>query len=133
MEYIILVCGSRNFYDYNLLKSELDKYIDKILNYQNNNLIFDKNNITILHGGCSGADSLANKYAKINNYKIIKIKAEWDKYGKAAGPIRNKKMLELNPNIVIAFSSESQLTTGTKNTIDQAKLLNIPYITILSN
>jgi hypothetical protein len=49
-------------------------------------------------------------------------KAKWDKYGKSAGPIRNKKMLdEGKPDLVFAFPGGP----GTNNMIKQAKEKNI--------
>lgn len=48
--------------------------------------------------------------------------AEWNKYGKSAGPIRNKKMIdEGNPDIVIAYHDDIENSKGTKNMITQAK------------
>ena len=65
----VVVAGSRNFNDYELLKKELNKI-----------------NITeLISGGARGADKLGEKYAKENNIKIIRILPEWDKYGKEQG------------------------------------------------
>jgi hypothetical protein len=53
--------------------------------------------------------------------------ADWDRYGKGAGPIRNKQMLDENPDIemVIAFHTNLTNSKGTKNMIDRAKRRNI--------
>lgn len=104
MKYAII--GSRNFNDYNLIKNELSSY----------------NNITeIISGGAIGVDSLAKKYANENNIEIIEFFPNWKKYGKSAGVIRNKLIIE-NCDIVIAFWDG--LSKGTKSSINIANKLN---------
>lgn len=59
---------------------------------------------TIIHGGASGADELAEIYAKENGIPTKVYAAEWKTRGKRAGPLRNSKMLDENPDaIVIVF------------------------------
>jgi hypothetical protein len=53
--------------------------------------------------------------------------ADWDKYGKAAGPIRNKQMLdEGKPQAVIAFSYDLARSRGTANMVAQARDAGLP-------
>lgn len=54
--------------------------------------ITKKDTIIIISGNASGADSLGERYAKENNYKLRVMPADWNKYGKKAGPIRNEDM-----------------------------------------
>ena len=85
----ILVCGGRDFADKDFLYNILDDIIDVNL---------------IIHGGASGADSLAGEWAKKHNIKCQVFPADWGKYGKSAGPIRNQQMLdEGKPDEVYAF------------------------------
>ncbi len=65
-----------------------------------------------------GTDTLAWKWAQDNNVPIIEHEAEWDKYGRAAGPIRNKLIVRDSHIILAAIAPDS---TGTWNTINQAK------------
>lgn len=118
----ILVCGGRHFNNYNVLEMIIDnilthKYVD---------------DIEIVSGGCAGADKLGEKYAKLNNFPIKVFPANWTKYGKAAGPIRNKEMVDYikqyNDSLVMAFTSKN--TKGTQNTVALAKKANIPVIEI---
>ena len=76
----IAVIGSRNFTDENVLENEL-------------NLIKDKVEL-VISGGASGADKLAEKWALDNNIPIEVIKPDWKIYGRAAGVIRNKQIIE---------------------------------------
>lgn len=116
MKKIVLVCGSRDYDDHKFIFEQL-------------NILFLKYGIKkIISGGCSGADSLAEKYAKNNNLPITIIKANWKKYGKKAGPMRNKKMIKLKPNIVVAFSSKHYLTPGTKNMVSLAEKKGIKVL-----
>lgn len=85
----VLVCGGRAFTNEGLLGSTLEKIPDIK---------------TIIHGGARGADSLAGLCARLNNIEEEVYYADWDTYGKAAGYIRNKTMLEDGkPDIVVAF------------------------------
>lgn len=58
--------------------------------------------IEIVSGGARGADKLGEKYAREKNYPIKSFPAEWQKYGKSAGPIRNAKMVDY-ANVCVAF------------------------------
>jgi len=100
----IAVVGSRSFNDYDFLKEKLSLYkID-----------------VIISGGAPGADSLAERYAEENNIETIIFPAEWETHGRAAGPIRNKLIVE-NCDYLIAFWNGK--SRGTKFSIDYAKEL----------
>lgn len=105
----ILVCGSRNFKDYELLKVTLDKH--KIT--------------TIIEGEARGADTLSRIYGERLGIDVRPFPALWSLHGKAAGPIRNAQMLaEGKPDLVIAFRFPN--SRGTQNMIDQAQKAGIP-------
>lgn len=88
----VLVCGSREFDDYGLLEDIL------------NNTWRADGEFIIIHGCAKGADSLADKYATQYDNPVEKYPADWTKYGRKAGPIRNEQMLqEGKPDLVIAF------------------------------
>src|SRR5690606_23679369 len=58
----------------------------------------------IIHGAASGADTLAELWAEKMALGRHRFPAQWDKYGKAAGPIRNQAMIDKGkPQFVIAF------------------------------
>ena len=81
----IVVGGSRNYNDYKSFSGWLDSLISEV--YKNES-------ITIISGHCSGTDMLGEKYAEDHGYTVEVFKAEWKRYGKAAGPVRNKCMVE---------------------------------------
>ena len=107
----VIIAGSRDFDDYELLSSVVK---EKLRDYEN---------IEIISGGCAGADSLGEKFAKENGLDLKVFQAEWKKYGRAAGPIRNKAMAEYASQVddcmLIAFPVGS--SRGTRNMISLAK------------
>lgn len=107
----VLVCGSRHFNDAGLMHQELSK-------------IFDVDDtVTLIHGDARGADRLSEQVLRRyfrGGFQVERYPADWDKYGKKAGPIRNVQMLkEGKPDMVIAFLAPD--SRGTKNMIDQAR------------
>lgn len=87
----VLVTGGRHFNEFDLLKTTLDS-------------VHSRNPISVLiHGAASGADTLAGKWASENGIEVTSCPADWKKYGRSAGPIRNREMLELSPDLVVAF------------------------------
>ena len=111
-EYRLVVAGSRDFDDYTLLSTELDK------------LLSGKTNITIVSGTARGADRLGERYAAEHNLRIERFPAEWEKYHKGAGPIRNAKMVQSADAVIVFWDNES---SGTKNIIECARKQDIPY------
>ena len=85
---------------------------------------FDTHDITIISGNASGADALGERYAREHSLKLEIYPAEWEEYGKSAGPLRNKLMAEKADFVVAFWDGNSR---GTKNMIDCAIDQNIPY------
>lgn len=106
----IIVCGGRHFND--------EKFVFSSLNKVNR-----KYGISLLiHGGASGADLIAEKWAIENGIKFQSYPADWEKYGRAAGPIRNREMLKALPDGVVAFEGGR----GTQDMIKKSIAANIP-------
>jgi hypothetical protein len=111
----IIIAGSRKFNDYSKMLNKLDEL--------GTHLLATMDDIEIVSGHASGADTLGEKFAEAYNYPLKIFPAEWDKYGKAAGPIRNEQMAkyaaEADKGILIAFPmGESR---GTRNMIKLAE------------
>jgi hypothetical protein len=103
----VLICGSRHFQDRALMERTLSQFV-----------------ITeVVEGGAPGADTLAKEWASANNIPVTECMAEWEKYGRAAGPIRNRKMLLEGPELVIAFMANG--SRGTKNMVKQAEKVGV--------
>lgn len=78
-------------------------------------------------GDARGADLWALRWAEEKGVPHKVFEADWGGLGKAAGPIRNRKMLEeFKPDLVLAFPGGK----GTESTIQMAKLRRIPVIKV---
>ena len=113
----ILVTGSRNWSDWKLVKDVL------VATCKNDE------NITIVSGDCpTGADRIATDLAEMRGWKIEKHPANWEVYGKAAGPIRNKRMVELGADICLAFIRDGSAgATHTANLTKKAGIETLVY------
>jgi len=65
----------------------------------------------LVHGCATGADTLAAEWAMSRGIHPVGVPALWDFYGKPAGGKRNRAMLLLKPDLVVAFPGG----TGTAN------------------
>lgn len=66
----------------------------------------------VVHGKQRGADTLADVWGRFVGAEVIPVPAEWTRFGGAAGPIRNRRMLDDHrPVLVVAFP-------GAKGTAD---------------
>ena len=70
----------------------------------------------IVQGGASGADACAKEFAEEQGIKCTEFKADWDKFGRSAGPIRNAEMADY-ADILFAFPGGK----GTANMVAHAK------------
>ncbi|GGD30599.1 hypothetical protein GCM10011335_37050 [Aureimonas glaciei] len=77
----------------------------------------------LLSGGAPGADTLAWDWGWDRNFHCERMFADWKKHGRAAGPIRNQRMIdEWKPTLVIAFPGGR----GTADMIRRAEAAGIP-------
>lgn len=114
MEKRIVIAGCRNYNNYNEAKEYIDCCISEIRK---------KNTIIIISGCCSGADKLGERYAEENGFQIERYPAEWKKYGRSAGPKRNRKMAEVSDYVICFWDGKSR---GTKSMIDFADEIGKP-------
>jgi hypothetical protein len=116
------VCGSREWDDYDALKSTVLGFVGP------------ERNCTIIEGGAKGADSMAGRIAEVWRCGHERYPAAWDRYGKRAGPIRNQQMLtEGKPDLVLAFKDYFDWTLskgGTEHMVWIAKMAGIPTYVI---
>lgn len=103
----VLVCGSRRWQSYSAVMAALVQLAGLIGEF------------TVVEGGAVGADQFASRAAReLCLPTPITVPAEWDRYGRAAGPIRNIKMLNMEPAYVLAFWMNG--SRGTQHTITNA-------------
>ena len=76
----------------------------------------------VVSGGANGVDALGERWA-CEHQMIPKVfPADWSKYGKAAGPVRNRQMAEYADALIAIWDSKSK---GTKNMIETAMSLQL--------
>jgi hypothetical protein len=81
----------------------------------------------LMQGGAAGVDAFARDWAATNSVKRYVCRADWTTHGRAAGPIRNARMLEWKPDALIAFPGGP----GTANMTMQAKAAGVRVIEAL--
>lgn len=112
-DYRILITGSRHWDDEQAIT-------DALLDVARD----QDRQLTVVHGGASGADNIAGVVAEELGMNVEVHPANWDKHGKAAGPIRNQHMVDLGADVCLAFPLPGG--RGTKHCIMAASRAGIP-------
>jgi len=107
----IIVAGSRGFEDFKLLEESLIDIIKNKLKLEK------RNQVTIVSGTASGADKLGERFAEKYGLVLDQFPADWNKYGKRAGYLRNKQMA-LHSDVLVCFWDGK--SRGTKHMIEIA-------------
>lgn len=114
--YKVIVAGGRDFDNYEFLKEKLDETFESLGD-------LDAHPIEIISGMADGADTLGIKYAKEHKLTMVLYPANWDKYPRMAGILRNMNMLVTATHLVAFWDGKSH---GTKHLIEIAKEKGIP-------
>lgn len=114
----VLVCGGRDFVDYDLMDRTLSA-------------IWNPHVTVLIHGDTRGADKLAEEWMHrqfpVLDGEIERFPADWTAHGRAAGPIRNQRMLdEGNPDLVVAFPGGK----GTADMVRRARKAGVEVIEV---
>lgn len=110
----IVVAGCRDYEDYDGAKAYIEMCIKQIR---------EKYTLIFLSGGCKGADMLGERYANENGFRIERYPADWQKYGKSAGPKRNLQMVKACDYVICFWDGKSH---GTASLISFAKEFKKP-------
>ncbi len=87
----VLVTGGRDFNDAEMVWRVLGE-------------LHAKYKFTLLvHGDARGLDRIAGQWAENAGIEVLACPADWKAHGRAAGPMRNKQMLEHKPELLVAF------------------------------
>lgn len=109
----VLVCGGRKFNNKELLYNVLS------------DLHKNKKITKIINGNASGADSLARDWAIDNKVECVSYVANWTRYGKKAGILRNIDMLRMStPDLIVAFKGGK----GTEHMVKISRDKNKPIL-----
>lgn len=112
----VIVSGDRNWKNMNIIERELRKLpVDTV----------------IIHGAARGADTIGKFVAERIGLKVVGFPADWKRYGRAAGPIRNQQMIdEGKPDMVLAFHENIGESKGTRDMVARARGIGIKVIII---
>jgi uncharacterized protein YozE (UPF0346 family) len=114
--YKVIIAGTREFDDYEKFK----KFVTSI--FDDNIFPEHDEKIQIISRNANGVDKLGERYAKEYGYDLLLYPANWDKYGKKAGPIRNTEMVKIADCLIAVWDGQSK---GTKDIINKAKANNL--------
>lgn len=128
----MLVCGGRHFGHVHFLtprearqaEGERAAKQNFMLREALDHLRQERGVTKVISGGATGADAAAYEWARSRCIACVVVKAEWRVYGRAAGPIRNGKMLDLKPDFVVAFPGRD----GTDDMVSQALAAGVEVI-----
>ena len=118
-EVFVTVAGPRDYTN----KEFVDKMLEEILSDILAKKVLP---IHIVEGGAYGVDALAKLYALQNKLPYTEVKADWDKYGRSAGPRRNQKMAEMSDYCIVFFKG----SRGSASMIAEALKKNVPVYVI---
>lgn len=115
--FTVIVTGSRDLDDY-----------EKVFLWLEHLFAVSDGDFVVRHGGCpTGADHFASVWCSMQSYGEVTESihdANWDDWGKAAGPIRNREMAQAGADLCLAFPlGESR---GTWNCVNECKKAGIP-------
>lgn len=99
-----LVTGGRSITDVSLIEEHLDTMFKK----------YGKPEV-LIHGDCSGVDKISGSWAEKNKITVKTFPAEWKRYGRAAGPIRNRQMADECSKEDLCVSVWNGSSSGTKD------------------
>ena len=119
----ILVCGSRSWHDRQLIELVLAERMAQAA--------VNEEEFVVIHGHCpDGADKLADEICldlgMVPGQDLIREPAQWKKYGRSAGPVRNQLMLDRHqPSEVHAFRSTGK-SNGTDDMVRRGRKARVP-------
>jgi hypothetical protein len=113
----VLCCGDRNWTDRATIERELRTF---------------PGDTVVIEGEARGADALAREVALALGFTVLAYPAHWQEYGRAAGAIRNREMLQQNPELVLAFHNDIEHSKGTKDMVAIAQRASVPTRVIVS-
>lgn len=120
-EYRVMVTGSRDWNKPEAITKALDLML-QAMHEANAKREAEKEpyTFTLVHGACpTGADKIADTWAVEKGLHVERHPAQWQKHGKAAGPIRNQEMVDSMPLVVLGFPQGK--SRGTRGCLDMAE------------
>jgi hypothetical protein len=118
-EFRVLMCGDRNWTKRDPIRRALVFVLWSMA------LWIPRRDIVVIHGAARGADTIAGEIAEKMGFQVRSFSADWNRYGRAAGPIRNREMLAADPHVAFAFHSDLDNSKGTKDMVSIAEAAGV--------
>lgn len=99
-DYRVIIAGCRDFYNYIIVKERCEYFLQSKMK---------THNVIIVSGHASGADSLGEKFAEDHGLQCELHSADWERYGRAAGPKRNEEMAEVADALIAFWDGKREL------------------------
>jgi len=82
----------------------------------------------VVSGTARGVDRLGEAWAQARSIPIVRFPADWDKYARAAGPIRNRQMAEYGEALIVVMVPKSR---GSLNMVQTMKKFGKPSSVVI--
>lgn len=115
----LIVAGGRDFNNYALLSEQIEGLATGL---------YQDYAVSIVSGTARGADALGARFANEHNVVLHEFPADWGKYGKAAGFIRNREMADFSDVLLAFWDGESH---GTAHMIQTMRLQGKPVHVVM--
>jgi hypothetical protein len=134
---IVVVTGGRKYADRERLRTVLDQNLERIKAVANEKLAVMGKELLLVHGNGTGADALADEWARDRDVVQMIFPAKWKELGRMAGPMRNEAMIrtvtimsqEMKTSaMVLAFPTPGSENKGTHGTMRMAAARGLPVI-----
>ena len=114
----LLIAGGRDFSNYELLARRCAAYIAENCGVRE---------LVVISGRASGADLLGEQFAREYQLRCRFFLAQWEKFGRAAGPMRNRQMAEVADGAVVFWDGRSR---GTRSMIGYLRQMGVPHVVV---
>lgn len=111
--FVLAVCGGRDYADRDRVLATLDR-------------VHAKRPVTLLvQGDCpTGADAFTRDWARARHLPCLGFPAAWETEGRAAGPLRNARMVAYGLDGLVAFP-------GGRGTADMTRRCHAAGVTVM--
>lgn len=113
----VIIAGSRD----NVVYRDVERACSKFREIHGDDSIEE-----VVSGCAAGADTFGEQWAELNGIPVKRFPANWEQYGKYAGPIRNGDMAKYADALIAVWDGSSR---GTANMISQAKAFGLETVT----
>ncbi len=119
----VIACGGRTYAVQSVGKYKSTVSRERQVIFDSLDKVHAERAITLLiHGDANGADTVSGEWATSRGVTVLAVPAQWERFGKRAGAMRNGWMLDKKPDLVVAFpggsGTQHMVTIATRNGVE---------------